>query len=349
MHATPLTTSPAATPAPAATPRADAGLQTPAGPPAAGVIERPLRLQAIDGRALAATWHEPAAGARAVAVLSSATGVPRGFYAAFAGWLAQRGYAVLSYDYRGVAGSRQGPLRQERASMRDWAVLDMRAALAEAERRRVGPALAEAERRRVGASGTALPLLLVGHSFGGNAIAFAEGVQRADALLMVAAQLGEARLFPGHHRWVAEFFFRGLIPALAPLYGGLPGRVLGPGAAALPARVAQQWARWGRTRGWAYADPQMRPFRAASALAVPVHLWDIDDDLRFAPPRAVDALAALFRNAAVQRHTLRVAEVGAGPLGHFGAFRRRAGPAVWQRLLAPIEAASPALRAAALG
>ncbi len=291
-------------------------------------------LVADDGRHLAASWFEPPAGpARAVAVISSAAGVPRGYYRGFADWMAARGYAVLSYDYRGIGGSRRGALRQEAATMRDWAVLDMSAALAAAEARRATQGL---------------PLLLVGHSFGGNAISFARGVERADALLTVASQVGEPRLYPGHHRWVAEFFFRAWLPACVAVAGHLPGWALGPGGQPMPAGVARQWASWGVRRGWAFADRTMQPHRSAAALVVPVHLWNVSDDLRYAPPAAVDALAAQFRNAAVQRHSVSPADVGVARLGHFGAFRREPGPRLWQRLLAPIEAAVPALASPAV-
>lgn len=291
-------------------------------------------LIAEDGRHLAASWAEPVGEARAVAVVSSAAGVPRGYYRGFAQWLAGRGYAVLTYDYRGIGGSRRGPLRQEPASMRDWAVLDMSAALAAAQVRRATQGL---------------PLLLVGHSFGGNSIGFAQGVQHADALLTVGSQLGEARLYPGGHRLVTEFFFRAWLPTVVALAGHAPGWSLGGGAQPLPPRVARQWSQWGRTEGWAFGDPAMRENRSASAIAAPVHLWNITDDLTYAPPRTVDALAAQFRNAAVQRHTLAPADVGVRRLGHFGAFRREPGPQLWQRLLAPIEQAAPALRKAGLG
>lgn len=294
-----------------------------------GQIDR-QHLVADDGRHLAASWFEPTGGpARAVAVVSSAAGVPRGYYRAFAEWMAARGYAVLTYDYRGIAGSRRGPMRKEAATMRDWAVLDMSAALAAAEARRATQGL---------------PLLLVGHSFGGNAIAFARGVERADALLAVASQVGEPRLFPGRHRLQAEFFFRAWLPLLVPLFGHLPGWALGPGGQALPAGVVRQWARWGLQRGWAFADPEMHPHRNASAIVAPVHLWDIGDDLSYAPPRAVDALAAQFRNAAVQRHGVLPRDVGVARLGHFGAFRREPGARLWPRLLDPVEAAAPRLR-----
>lgn len=314
----------ATTSSPATAPRAERACASAAADPV---------LMAQDGRHLAASWHEPAVPARAVAVISSAAGVPRGYYRAFAAWLASRGYAVLSYDYRGIGGSRRGALRDDPATMRDWAVLDMSAALAAAEARR--------------ASG-GLPLLLVGHSFGGNCIAFADGVERADALLMVGSQLGEPRHYPGVHRAVAHTFFRGWLPAVLLLNGHAPGWALGPGAEPLPAGVARQWAHWGLTRGWAYADPQMAPHRAASAVLAPVHLWNISDDLSYAPPRAVDALAAQFRNAVTERHTLTPQDVDLRRLGHFGAFRREPGARLWRRLLAPIEQASRRLRDAGL-
>jgi predicted alpha/beta hydrolase len=317
----------AAAVAPAAAPRE---LGRPAG--ACGVADAAAHvLVADDGRHLAASWFEPSAGeARAVAVVSSAAGVPRGFYRGFAQWLAGRGYAVLTYDYRGIAGSRRGgPLRHETATMRDWAVLDMSTALDAARARRTT---------------RGLPLLLVGHSFGGNGIAFARGVEQADALLMVASQLGESRLFPGVHGTVARVFFGAWVPALVATTGHLPGWALGPGAQPLPGGVARQWGHWSRIRDWAYGDPAMREHRAASALTAPVHLWNVADDLTYAPPRAVDALAAQFRNAAVQRHTVEPHALGLKRMGHFGAFRREPGARLWQRLLAPLEQATPALR-----
>ncbi|MCE2915897.1 MAG: alpha/beta hydrolase [Rubrivivax sp.] len=301
--------------------------------------ELPTRLVASDGRGLAAAWTEPPPGvaARAVAVISSATGVPRGFYRGFASFLAARGYAVLSYDYRGIGGSRQGRLRDEPATMRDWALLDMAAALVAAEQRR-GPS--------DGGSAARLPLLLVGHSFGGNMIGFVPGVERAAALLAVGSQVGEPRLYPGAHRLVAELFFRAVIPAAVAATGVLPSWALGGSAAPLPGGVARQWAAWGLRRGWAFADPEMAPHRQASALVVPVHLWNVSDDLSFAPPRAVDALAAQFRNAALGRHTLTPKDAGVASLGHFGVFRRQAGARAWPLLLDRIEAATPSLRPA---
>ena len=306
-------------------------MQTPeAELPEAEIDGRPATLTANDGRALAARWFEPVGPAHAVAVVSAAGGVPQGYYRAFAQWLAARGYAVLTYDYRGIGASRQGPLRDDPSRMADWALLDMSAALAAAAAR--------------AGKGGPLPLLMVGHSFGGNCAAFAHGVQRADAILMVASGTGEPRLYPWPQRALLSFFFRLWLPALLPLFGHLPGWALGPGAQPLPAGAARQWVRWGLRRGWAFADPEMAAHSAAATLSAPLHLWSIDDDRSYAPRRAVDALAAHFTHAAVQRHHLLPADAALRQLGHFGVFRRQAGAPLWLRLMQPLEAAVPALQ-----
>ncbi len=64
-----------------------------------------LLLAARDGVKLAASLFEPAAPNGGAVLLNSGTGIPRQFYAAFARHLAERGFVVLTYDYRGLGGS----------------------------------------------------------------------------------------------------------------------------------------------------------------------------------------------------------------------------------------------------
>lgn len=287
------------------------------------------RLLCDDGTPIAARWYEPATPARAVAVISPATGVPQRYYRHFATWLAQRGYAVLSYDYRGIGESRRGPLHQDRSRMRDWGLQDMSAALAEAERRRAP---------------RSLPLLVIGHSFGGNAAGLARGFDKADALLTLGAQSGDWRHWSGRGRWVAFAYFHLMLPAVSHLFGRAPGWSLGGRGDGLPKQVALEWSRWGRRRGYLFTDPSLAAhidgYRRFSGTA---HLWNVSDDLTYGPAPAVDALAAEFATARMQRHELNPATLGLGSLGHFGAFRQAVGAVVWPRLLAPIEAATPAL------
>src|SRR5690242_17565370 len=62
-------------------------------------------------------------------LIASAMGIPRRFYRHYAGFLAEQGFVVLSFDYRGIGDSRKGSLWGNEASMAEWGGQDLQAAL----------------------------------------------------------------------------------------------------------------------------------------------------------------------------------------------------------------------------
>ena len=112
-----------------------------------------ISFPAVDGYGLGATLFLPRGAKRHAVLINSATAVPRKIYKGFAGYLARRGCAVLTYDYRGIGDSRPRSLVGFKASMSDWAALDVTAAVAWMRERYHD-----------------LPLSYVGHSFGGQAL-----------------------------------------------------------------------------------------------------------------------------------------------------------------------------------
>ena len=113
---------------------------------------RPLEIEARDGYRLGATLFVPDAPNGRAASVHAATGVPQQYYGRFAAYLAERGFTVLTFDYRGIGRSRPATLKGFAARMRDWAELDGAAALDFLEREAGGA-----------------KLVAVGHSFGGQA------------------------------------------------------------------------------------------------------------------------------------------------------------------------------------
>lgn len=195
---------------------------------------RDVALRTADGHSLAASAWEPECLPRGAVLINSATGVKRGFYAPFASFLAERGLLVLSFDYRGIGGSRPGSLALCDARMRDWGQQDAEAAL---------QWLLERTPR----------VALVGHSFGGQALGLMPGASRLQAALLVAAQSGYWRHWRGLHRLGLWALWHLLIPGLCTACGYFPGRVLGS-AQDLPSGVAREWARWGRFPGYVADD-----------------------------------------------------------------------------------------------
>ena len=93
------------------------------------ILVQDTTLAARDGYALAATVFAPAQPPRGAVLINSATAVPRKIYRGFASFLAEQGFSVLTYDYRGVGGSRPPSRKGFDVRMRDWVALDVAAAI----------------------------------------------------------------------------------------------------------------------------------------------------------------------------------------------------------------------------
>jgi predicted alpha/beta hydrolase len=257
-----------------------------------------FQLSAADGAPLGAWWYSPPGPARAVVVTSGATAVPQRFYQTWARDLADRGYDVLTFDFRGIAESRHGSLRGFRATMSDWGRGDLQGAL-------------DLAAQRAGDR----PLLLVGHSFGGQALGLARTGGRLAGVVTVGAQLGYYGHWPARTRPYYAALWYAAVPAIATGLGYVPGR-LGLGED-LPAGVAKEWSRWCRSPGY-LLDHVPDAVDRFSEVDAPARVISISDD-DYAPEPAVRAFAARLPRSDRVRWT--PADAGVEKLGHFGFFR----------------------------
>ncbi len=246
-----------------------------------------LALTAKDGYRLGATiYGDP--GAKAVLVLP-ATGVPQAYYAKFAAYLAAQGFRVLTFDYRGIGRSRSGNIRELRARMRDWALLDASAAL--------------------DFLSSSAKILVVGHSFGGQALGLLPEAQRIAAALIVGSQSGYWRHWPALGRawmWPATHF---VLPLFSRLLGYFP------------------WASW--CRNPTYLVGALGVEAAYARFAAPLRAYSLDDD-RFAPLAAVRALLELYPASRSELRRVAPRELGVRRIGHFGFFREPFRDTLWR-------------------
>jgi len=261
-----------------------------------------ITLTAADGYRLSATLHGERAD-RAVLILP-ATGVPQGYYAKFAAWLAQQGFQVLTFDYRGIGQSLQGHVREVRARMRDWVLLDAAAAMQFLPSPRIH---------------------VVGHSFGGQALGLLPSPQRIASALVVGAQSGYWRNWPALGRawmWPVTHF---ALPGLSHLLGYFPGSRLGFGED-LPKGVAIEWASW--CRNPTYLVGALRVEEAYARFGAPLRAYAFSDD-PFAPLHAVHKLLELYPGAPGEVRVMTPKDLGVRRVGHFGFFREQFRDTLW--------------------
>ena len=282
-----------------------------AGPGPPHRMTRAIRITAADGFEVAGTEFSPASTPRAVVVINAATAVRRRYYDRFATHLATRGFAVVTYDYRGVGDSAPRTLRGFAASMREWGTLDQPAVIAHAT-----------------SWWPAVPLMVVGHSVGGQIFGLLDDPSRVQRVLTVAAQHNYWGLWRPQERYVLWALWTLFMPAASHVLGYFPSRAVGLGEN-LPRGVALEWAKWCRTPG---ALVQAIGGDAAEGFARyrgPMLALSFEDDHKFAPRRAVDGLLQFYTNARSEHRHLRPADVGMTEIGHFGFFREGARDRGW--------------------
>lgn len=268
-----------------------------------------IRVPAADGFLLGATLYLPR-GARTHAVLiNSATAVPRKFYRSFASYLASRGCAVLTYDYRGTGDSRPKSLSGFQATMADWAALDVSAAV-------------DWMRARY-----ALPLGYVGHSFGGQALGLIPNNAEISRALLIAAQAGTWRLMtkPEGYRIYALLACVGV--PLTHVFGYAPGRI-GLGLD-LPKGVFLEWAKWVTSDHYFFDDRRLRALANFPRYRGALRALSFSDD-PWATPAAVEMLCAGFTSIQPDIHVINPIEARATKIGHFGFFRPEHRDTLWR-------------------
>jgi predicted alpha/beta hydrolase len=267
-----------------------------------------VEFAARDGYRLAGTLYRPRTPNRRAVLFQAAAGVTQEFYGKFAAYLAGRGFAALTFDYRGIGRSRPAKLRGFKARMRDWADKD------------IGGALDYLARATHG-----VRLVGIGHSFGGQAFGIVPGNERYVAAMTVGAQSGYWKHWRGAGRAGMWFLTHVLLPGVSRSYGYFPSRLFGQGED-LPAGVAREWASWCRHPG--YIVGALGAQEAYARFTAPIRIYSITDD-RYAPFKAVEAFLGFYPNAPRKVERVEPEKLG-GPIGHFGFFRERFKDTLWK-------------------
>jgi predicted alpha/beta hydrolase len=274
------------------------------------VLAQDTTIAARDGLALGASVYAPETAPRGAVLINSATAVPRKIYRGFAGYLAQQGFAVLSYDYRGTGGSRPASLRGFSARMRDWAALDVAAAID--HMRTVWPKL---------------PLAVVGHSFGGQAVGLVPNNSEISRVLLIAAQAGHWGLIQSPEKYRVYVLMRLIGSPVARALGYMPGR-LGIGED-LPRDVFLEWTGWVMRRRYFFDDATLEALENFPRYRGALRAMCMTDD-PWATPAAVDLLCSGFTGTAAERIDVQPRAVGAARIGHFGFFRSEHRDTLWR-------------------
>jgi predicted alpha/beta hydrolase len=260
-----------------------------------------ISILAHDGMQLKGIRYNPVGPVRGSILLNAGTGIPQKFYTGFASYLAERGYGVLTYDYRGVGESRPSSLAGYRASKMDWGKLDMTAAFSTLQH--LWPEH---------------PHYVFGHSVGGQLLALMENNESIDAVATYGSGYGYWGNLKGSYRYFVGLLWYVGIPVMSSLFRYVPASKLGLGED-LPSGVARDWARWGKRSDYFTSEIGKHPGFQNLRCKWKAFLAE-DDDI--ATPGNALPLYEMYPNIDLDVETLDPEALGARELGHLRFFSR---------------------------
>jgi len=280
-----------------------------------------LSLDSNDGAALAARLYPCGGAIKGAVLIGGAMGVRQDYYAPFAQWLATQGFAVMSFDYRGMGDSRAPAhaksLRGFDADLFSWAH-DYDSAIDALRKRAPG-----------------VPLYLIGHSLGAQLPGLLRNRAHVDGLLSVAAGSGYWRDNAPQLKRTVLYFWHALVPVATRLFGYFPGKRMRK-VGDLPRGVILQWRRWCLDPRYHVGAEGAVVREQFEQVRFPVVALSITDD-ELMTERGTQVLVDCYANAPRRVERIAPADVKAQRIGHFGFFRDQFQSSLWARSAALLQ------------
>jgi predicted alpha/beta hydrolase len=242
-------------------------------------------------------------------IINPAMAVRQRYYFDYAQYLAQQGFQVFTYDYKGIGDSKSKSLLKLDASIVDWAQTDFEAVVNHAKE-----------------SFPSNKLVVIGHSIGGQIIGMSHASSKVDAFVMVAAQTPYWRNFEKHSYPKLWLFWYGLIPVFTKIFGFFPASKLRL-FEDLPKSAALQWMRWAKSDKFVFGEkPEVQ--QIFQALKQPAKVYSFSDD-SVAPYKAVMNLLGFYPNLRIEHNHMKPEDLVIDSIGHFGFFKKRFQSTLW--------------------
>jgi predicted alpha/beta hydrolase len=269
----------------------------------------PNSISSLDGYPLDIAFFEPfgrRSNYRRIVLINSGAGIPKTFYEPFASWLADEGIPVLTYDYRGIGGSRGKTIRRFPASIRDWGSKDCAAAIQAAQTRYPDARI-----------------IVIGHSIGSVVTGFVSKPPTIESFLLVCPHTGYSGDYAGHSRKRMFLLWHVLMPAITRIAGYFPGRWFGL-PEDLPRGVALEWANR-RDKDKLKFEGHYGAFVKIAARALAIRPGDDP----FSTYAAMQRVRAAFPSTEFVDLSLSGGRWDAIRIGHFGFFKERNREVLW--------------------
>ena len=273
-------------------------------------MHREIEIRAKDGNKIGLSCYMPEDSIGKVMIIAPTGEMTKKFYDPFACFMRQKGFTVLTFDYRGMGSSAPEDLKGYRANMHQWAVQDIDAVILYAK-------------NNFANSG----IIYVGHCIGGEIVGLAQASQYINKLVLVNSALSCRKFWSFRHRFKVSGM-KPVIRLMSKWFGYFPGKKIGY-AENLPGGVMNEWADWCSMPNGLF---DLFPDNNYRKLQIPLLAFSFSDNPH-SPPKAVQELLNHFSAAYITWHHLKPENVGLKKVGHSGFFEPMMEKRTWEMMI----------------
>ncbi len=199
------------------------------------IEELKIKIECEDGFKLSGKLFKPKKISSSV-MIAPATGIKKEFYSAFANYLAENGFATLTFDNRGIGESKGNSINSSNASLTNWGKLDMTAAL---------------EYLKSEIPNTEYHL--IGHSAGGQLVGLMKNAKEIKSIFNFGSSSGSLQYSKYPFKLKSSFWLNFYIPLSNLIFGHTKSQWVGMGEP-LPKNVGKEWTKWCNGKGYVKVD-----------------------------------------------------------------------------------------------
>jgi len=270
-------------------------------------MKETIKISATDSYPLSVTCFTPKRFNGKIVLVNAEIGVSQHHYAEFSLWLADLGFRVYTYDYRGIGDSRSESLKHSKATLEEWGTKDYHSVL-----------------KYLFLSYPDSQFVVLGHGIGGQLVPLSPLSENLDLIVNIGSHTPSWR----HQgsKLKALFFWNIILPSITKVFGYYPAKQFGL-FENLPSGVALQWRHWSKSKNLMLDEKPQYKERFKS-LHQPALMISFADD-KVAPKAAVDEFMSFFKNLKWTNLHTNPADIAQHEIGHFGFFSRSSTTSLW--------------------
>ncbi|WP_198412972.1 alpha/beta fold hydrolase [Flagellimonas nanhaiensis] len=268
------------------------------------IEELKIKIKCEDGFELFGKLFKPEKIISAV-MIAPATGIKKEFYSAFALFLAENGFATLTFDNRGIGESKGDSINSSNASLANWGKLDMTAVL-------------EYLKNEIPNTN----YHLIGHSAGGQLVGLMKNATELKSMFNFGSSSGSLHYSKYPFRLKSSFWLNFYIPVSNLVFGHTKSQWVGMGEP-LPKNVGKEWTKWCNGKGYVKVDLDTKIkdhlYNELNLNSLWIHA--MDDEI--ANYENVKDMIRVYPNIKSKILTLSPKEYGFTDIGHMKFFSKK--------------------------